>query len=74
MGILSPPDTFRREGVFAVRREKRVPQNPPDGDMSPMALSMRLINLGHPVTDPQGSWTGVPADPRETPVQDADDL
>ena len=25
-------------------------------------------------TDPQGSWTGVPADPEETPVQDADDL
>ena len=24
--------------------------------------------------DPQGSWTGVPADPEETPVQDADDL
>lgn len=25
-------------------------------------------------TDPQGSWTGVPADPYDTPVQDADDL
>lgn len=25
-------------------------------------------------TDPQGSWTGVPADREETPVQDADDL
>ena len=25
-------------------------------------------------TDPQGSYTGVPADPRERPVQDADDL
>ena len=25
-------------------------------------------------TDPQGSWTGVPFDPEETPVQDADDL
>lgn len=25
-------------------------------------------------TDPQGSWTGVPADPKERPVQDADDL
>ena len=24
--------------------------------------------------DPLGSWTGVPADPFETPVQDADDL
>ena len=24
--------------------------------------------------DPQGSWTGVPENPAETPVQDADDL
>ena len=29
---------------------------------------------GHAKTDPQGSWTGKPADPMETPVQDADDL
>ena len=25
-------------------------------------------------TDPQGSWTGLPEDEDETPVQDADDL
>ena len=25
-------------------------------------------------TDPQGSWTGVPENPDEKPVQDADDL
>ena len=25
-------------------------------------------------TDPQGSWTGVPLDPFEEPVQDADNL
>lgn len=25
-------------------------------------------------TDPQGSYTGVPADLNDTPVQDADDL
>jgi len=25
-------------------------------------------------TDPQGSYTGRPEDPAETPVQDADDL
>ena len=27
-----------------------------------------------PITDPQGSYTGVPEDPEEEPVQDADDL
>ena len=26
------------------------------------------------VTDPSGSYTGRPADPMETPIQDADDL
>ena len=26
------------------------------------------------VTDPLGSWTGVPADPYDMPIQDADDL
>ena len=25
-------------------------------------------------TDPQGSWTGRPAEPYDIPVQDADDL
>lgn len=25
-------------------------------------------------TDPQGTWTGVPENPEEEPVQDADDL
>ena len=29
---------------------------------------------GHAKTDPRSSWTGKPADPMETPVQDADDL
>jgi len=33
-------------------------------DMSRLAFS----------TDPLGSWTGVPTDPEEEPVQDADDL
>lgn len=27
-----------------------------------------------PMTDPQGSYTGVPENPNEKPVQDADDL
>ena len=30
--------------------------------------------LGAIKTDPQGSYTGRPDDPGETPVQDADDL
>lgn len=27
-----------------------------------------------PMTDPQGSYTGVPENPEEKPVQDVDDL
>ena len=38
-----------------------------------------LLNMAQPAvrqseTDPQGSYTGVPEDIRELPVQDADDL
>ena len=28
----------------------------------------------HSPTDPEGSWTGVPQNENEVPVQDADDL
>ena len=31
-------------------------------------------NFYPPIADPMGSYTGVPVDPFETPVQDADDL
>lgn len=30
--------------------------------------------MANEITDPLGSWTGVPKDPYEKPVQDADDL
>ena len=33
-----------------------------------------LADLQAKKTDPQGSWTGVPEDRYEEPVQDADDL
>jgi len=45
-----------------------------DRQTAPMEKARSLSRLGHPQTDPQGSWTGRPADPREEPVQDADDL
>ena len=41
---------------------------------SPMEKAMDLTILQSAKTDPQGSWTGTPADPYEVPVQDADDL
>lgn len=33
-----------------------------------------IMDEGPSFTDPQGSWTGKPADIDELPVQDADDL
>ena len=35
---------------------------------------VEAYRAGGEETDPQGSWTGVPLDPFEEPVQDADDL
>ena len=34
----------------------------------------KIMDTPPSFTDPQGSWTGLPADEHETPVQDADDL
>ena len=37
--------------------------------------SMKSVDIDPNInTDPFGSWTGVPNDPTEKPVQDADDL
>lgn len=40
----------------------------------PMEKAKEMSKFTAAKTDPQGSWTGRPADPHETPVQDADDL
>lgn len=44
-------------------------QSPP-----PMQSAKAMTDFSAEKTDPQGSYTGCPADPEETPVQDADDL
>lgn len=40
----------------------------------PMAKPLQIISVAGTKTDPNGSWTGVPVNPYERPVQDADDL
>lgn len=40
----------------------------------PMRQSMQLTEFQAVETDPMGSYTGVPENPLEKPVQDADDL
>ncbi|MCI8843577.1 MAG: hypothetical protein HFF08_05645 [Oscillospiraceae bacterium] len=47
------------------RREKK---------KNPMEAAMAMTEFQESATDPQGSYTGTPADPDEVPVQDADDL
>ena len=42
--------------------------------LPPLPLSPEGFPAGIIRTDPQGSYTGRPADPYEIPVQDADDL
>lgn len=40
----------------------------------PQGVPLLPVDMAHTKTDPQGSYTGVPANINETPVQDADDL
>ena len=56
------------EGEIAVSEKKRKKS----GDPMEKAMDMTIWQSAR--TDPQGSWTGTPADPYEVPVQDADDL
>lgn len=39
-----------------------------------MGVPQQPVDMAYPATDPQGSYTGVPADLNEIPVQDVDDL
>lgn len=39
-----------------------------------MVKPLEIISMENVSTDPNGSWTGVPLNPYEKPVQDADDL
>ncbi len=42
--------------------------------IDPMGKAMEMTIWQSAKTDPQGSYTGCPADPFEVPVQDVDDL
>ena len=63
-GIPAPERSSSHE-----RKKKAVPQQ-----AKPMNKAMNITRDQFSKTDPQGSWTGVPANPAERPVQDADDL
>lgn len=65
---LSPGRAWRKGGKLAVSEKHE------EKKRTPMEKAMDLTIWQSARTDPQGSWTGTPADPWETPVQDADDL
>lgn len=44
------------------------------GDDAVMKKPLEIIAVADPKTDPNGSWTGVPSNPYDKPIQDADDL
>lgn len=46
----------------------------PEHQIVPKGDPVGIADMAHVRTDPQGSWTGVPHEPDEVPVQDADDL
>ncbi len=64
--ILSAAHTTSAKEAMPV--EKRRKEN------KPMEKAREMSQFTAAKTDPQGSWTGCPADPYEVPVQDADDL
>ena len=39
-----------------------------------MAKPLEMASMKDSESDPQGSYTGIPLNPYDTPVQDADDL
>lgn len=49
-------------------------EKPAIEELIPLDPAPPLIKCQSAATDPQGSWTGVPDDPWDVPVQDADDL
>ena len=59
-------DIFAAEGNTDLgdKMKKKIAPIVPDWPIAP----------GCSLTDPMGSYTGVPNDPEDTPIQDADDL
>ncbi len=60
----SPISSDVIRGVSAIAKKASKSKNKSD-----FTTAYNSIN-----TDPQGSWTGVPEDPYDKPIQDADDL
>ncbi len=63
-------DIMRTKGARAVNNSGKKDKN----GRAPTKKGLDTVRLDAPRTDPQGSYTGRPSSPEQTPVQDADDL
>ena len=70
---MGSPLRVPRSGAKRVNKMKKKTEKQ-NSRSAPMEKAMELTDLVTGKTDPSGSYTGQPADPREKPVQDADDL
>ena len=70
----APPKATGEANGFADTRIQRAPLYGPGSIINTTDADRITYQMNQSRTDPQGSWTGVPEDPSERPVQDADDL
>lgn len=56
------------------RKERSIKKNKKETEEKKHLPGMHVIAAKPSKTDPSGSYTGVPMNRQETPVQDADDL
>ena len=65
------PGEATRQEPYGPSFTGQAPAEPPAGQRGPAGTA---LTSPASATDPDGSWTGLPEDPLDTPVQDADDL
>ena len=68
-GYHNTADCKTQQGEIVMKKKKDVEQT---SHMTPLLGPFR--NIGISLTDPMGSYTGIPISPDEIPVQDVDDL
>lgn len=54
--------------------ERRYGSKAAAAESNAMRVPLEMIAMMAPMSDPNGSYTGVPINPFEEPIQDADDL
>lgn len=63
---------FQAHQIFSAERRRIMEKR--RKHITDEVLNKMTTNLNEKKYDPNGMYTGVPADPNEVPVQDADDL